>query len=74
MAEKIQKRFPDDPQIKGVLALIDRSPDTGDGWRSVSPRIWPHVQAVPDELVERRDDDGFWIRMTDAGRAVLKYA
>ena len=70
-----QKRFPEDPKVKGMLALIQRSPDRGDGWRSVSKPLWPLVQGVPGELVERREDEsGRWVRMTYAGLAVLKYA
>lgn len=66
--------FPDD-KIKGILSLINRSPDVGDGWRRVSRTVWPHVKDMPDDLAETREDsDGRYIRMTSEGRAVLKYA
>ena len=62
-------------QTKSTLALIQRSPDQGDGWRSVSAACWPLVKDLPIELAEcEPNDDGGRVRMTDSGRAVLHYS
>lgn len=48
-----------------------------DGWAPVSRQIWPLVAKLPDELLEKRtgrDDGGGWVRLTDAGNIVLRYA
>lgn len=63
----------DSERIKGLLALINRSPDQGDGWRNVSDTCWPLVRDMPLELVEI-DADNQRIRMNDKGYAVLTFA
>ena len=61
-------------QIKSTLDLISRSPDRGDGWRSVSGACWPLLENMPGELIELEPGEvGGRARMTDAGRTVLAY-
>ncbi len=62
-----------DLKLKGLLGLIQRSADIGDGWRQVSDVLWPHVQDAPGELVEL-DDIQKRIRLTSEGSAVLTYS
>lgn len=59
---------------KDFLRLLDRSPDRGDGWRSVSETCWPLVEqfGVP-ELIEI-DKDNMRVRLTDSGIAVVHFA
>ncbi len=65
----------DTTQIKNTLALIQRSPDRGDGWRSVSGACWPLLDGIPSDLVETEpSNDGGRVRMTDSGMAVLLYS
>ena len=65
----------DNSEIKSTLALIQRSPDRGDGWRSVSEGCWPLLDGIPSELIEvEPDGNAGRVRMTDAGRAVLTFA
>ena len=62
-------------QIKSTLGLIMRSPDRGDGWRSVSGACWPLLEDMPGELIELEPSEvGGRARMTEAGRTVLLYA
>jgi hypothetical protein len=60
-------------KIIATLRLIERSPDHGKGWRSVSETCWPLMATMPDDLVERPPING-WVRLTDSARAVLKYS
>lgn len=63
--------------LKTLLALIERSPDRGDGWRSASPVIFRGlVKTYPDQsLIEwKENDDGSgFVRLTDKGRTVMPY-
>lgn len=65
------------PEQVRLLRLIERSPDAGEGWRSVSPVLWPHIHLanLPSELVETEDrhDGGGRIRLTEKGDAVMRY-
>lgn len=63
-------------KIRQVLALIDRSPDSGNGWKEVSKQLWPIVQDMPLALVSLRpySGGGGAIRLTESGRAVLEYS
>lgn len=57
-----------------TIKLILRSPDRGDGWRSVSPAIW-RALIVPfehKELIEI-DEPNRRIRLTIKGEAVAEY-
>jgi hypothetical protein len=58
-----------------ILALIDRSPDRGDGWRSVSKVVWPALASLPEDLAEREllDDGTGRVRLTTMGIGVLRY-
>jgi hypothetical protein len=57
------------------LMRLTRRDGDGDGWARVSSVVWPAVGDLPDELVEKRpSDDGGHIRLTEAGRVVLRYS
>lgn len=57
---------------KGFLRLILRSPDKGDGWRSVSATLWPLVSAFKhQELLETKDDN--MVRLSDRGLTIIDY-
>ncbi len=45
------------------------------GWATVSRAVWPAVQALPDDLVEKREapEGRGAVRLTEGGRAVVKY-
>lgn len=46
-----------------------------DGWATVSAVVWPKIEKLPDELVERQStDDGGLVRLTSEGHAVLLYS
>jgi hypothetical protein len=65
----------DNQTIKAALALINRSPDVGGGWRHVSGACRPLLTDVPSSLVEfKTEDDGSMVRMTEEGQAVLMYS
>ncbi len=53
-----------------VLAEAD-----ADGWAEVSSQVWPVAKALPDDLVEKRvEPEGRGaLRLTEGGRAVVKY-
>ncbi len=53
---------------------INRSPDRGDGWRSVSETCWPLIESFgTPELIET-DKDNMRVRLTDKGSAVATFA
>ena len=60
---------------KSFVELLKRSPDTGDGWRSVSPVLASmaaqQAEASP-ELFEY-DSEGSRIRFTAEGAVVARY-
>jgi hypothetical protein len=58
---------------KIMLRLIERSPDTGDGWRPVSKPLWKHVleQSHPD--LTEIDYENHRVRFTLEGTIVMKY-
>ena len=63
-------------QQRDLLRLIQRSPDRGQGWRTVSKVLWPIVKGgLPDDLAEtiETDDGKGSIRLTPRGQAVLDY-
>lgn len=63
-------------QRKAFLQLICRSPDIGDGWRTVSRVIMPLVEKYADQtLIEwTKNDDGTGrVRLTEKGGIVLPY-
>ena len=63
----------DKQKIKNTLQLIARSPDCGEGWRSVSETCWPLVATMPPELLEL-DETNQRCRMTTNGEAVLMFS
>lgn len=64
-----------DERAKQILQLIRRSPDRGDGWRSVSSALWPLVTNAPSDLVELRPSEGGGgsVRLTSDGEAVVRH-
>ena len=62
-------------ETRALLALIQRSDDTGDGWRKVSSQLWPSVQKWGHErLTEfRSDETGNYARLTSEGKTVLDF-
>lgn len=59
---------------KEILRLIQRSPDVGDGWRSVSKVCWKLIEKfTATELVEI-DALNRKVRLTDSGKIVVDFA
>lgn len=65
------------PSARAFLALVERSPDIGGGWRVVSTPIWPLVEAfeAPELIQLQRNISGKGgkVRLTDEATIVLKY-
>lgn len=59
---------------KDTLHLIERSPDRGDGWRVCSSVTWPLITEFPHQELIERNDETLAVRLTEVGRAVVKYA
>jgi len=58
------------------IRLVQRSPDRGDGWRSVSALLWRMVEGFArQELIEReRNEDGTGrVRLNERGNIVAEY-
>lgn len=64
-----------DNEQASLLSLILRSPDHGDGWRSVSPVLWNAlVPRMNDDLVEKEPaTEGGRIRLTERGKIVCDH-
>lgn len=46
-----------------------------DGWAKVSAVVWPLIEKLPDDLLEKRpSDDGGHVKLTDHGETVLFYS
>jgi hypothetical protein len=58
---------------KIMLDLIYRSPDRGDGWRSVSPALWKHVVAQAHSKLTELDHEGHRVRFTADGEILMTY-
>ena len=58
---------------KNMLRLIERSADTGDGWRPISNALWNLVldQAHPD--LTELDHENMRVRFTPKGITVMEY-
>lgn len=55
------------------LKLILRSADIGDGWRQVSPQLWPLVETFKHpELLELKDE-ARQARLSNRGLIVADY-
>jgi hypothetical protein len=61
-------------QDKHFLRLVARSPDRGDGWRTVSETCWPLVEQVGTKELIEVDKDNMRVRLTSDGEAVVLYA
>lgn len=59
----------------GFLRLLLRSPDQGEGWRKVSPVVWPLVeQFTRQEVIETEAaPDGGRVRLSERGRVLVDY-
>ena len=60
----------------GFLRLVQRSPNDGDGWRSVGKMLWPIVIGFKrPELIETEAlPDGMGrVRFSERGEIVLSY-
>lgn len=56
-----------------MLQLLRRSPDRGDGWRSVSDLLWPHtIEHLPPELIEK-DEERKRVRLSERGKIIMDY-
>jgi hypothetical protein len=54
------------------LTQKDAQPD---GWAKVSQAIWPFATKLPDDLVEKRPSgDAGHIRLTEGGKAIVRYS
>jgi hypothetical protein len=58
---------------RNFLRLVIRSPDRGDGWRSVSSHCWPLVEAFTAEELLEVDAEGGRVRLTEKGMTVAEY-
>ena len=62
-----------DDRQRHVLRLADRDADQ-DGWSTVSKTVWPWVQDIPAELLEKvPTKTGGKVRVTPTGKAILQY-
>ena len=64
-------------QQETFMRLVARSPDQGDGWRSVSDMLRPmseNMAAQRPELYETKEVDGkFMIRLSERGIVLAEY-
>lgn len=60
---------------RNILRLIQRSPDNADGWKNVSKLLWPLLNLIRDDLVEKEllADGCGRCRLTERGKIVLEY-
>ena len=62
---------------KSFIRLLLRSPDKGDGWRSVSPTLAKLAETRAEshpELFERRfDETTMFIRLSERGQILADY-
>ncbi|MAN86396.1 MAG: hypothetical protein CL555_05900 [Algoriphagus sp.] len=56
------------------LRLVKRSPDQGDGWRSVSPMLERLVARFTRFFEQERRDDRLFVRLTPEGETLATYA
>jgi|HubBroStandDraft_5_1064220.scaffolds.fasta_scaffold592327_2 hypothetical protein len=64
----------DDGDKRLLRQIVDEM--RSDGWARVSKVVWPVIEKLPDDLVEKkpRDDGSAEVRVTDRGLAVAAYA
>jgi hypothetical protein len=60
---------------KNIVLLIRRSTPGDGGWYSVSNAVWPLLDCMPDELIDRRKNDtgGGTVRLTSKDETVAEY-
>lgn len=56
-----------------ILRLIERSNSDEHGWCTVSNMVFPLLSNIPSELIETKEDDRKFVRLTEQGKIVLKY-
>jgi hypothetical protein len=61
-------------QDRDFLTVLARSPDRGDGWRSVSKTCWQLVEDFAVKELIEVDQPNMRIRLTSDGIAVVKFA
>lgn len=76
MAGTPTRRRPLKQAEKDLLRLVERSPDAGDGWRTVSPLLWSavHKNSRPELLeLEPHSGGGGRVRFTPRAKIALDY-
>lgn len=58
---------------RGLLKLVMRSADIGDGWRQCSDMIYRTLIPHSDPALIERDDTAKRVRMTPEGQTVFKW-
>lgn len=61
-------------QDQDFLKLLLRSPDRGDGWRSVSEACWQLVDSFENKRLLEIDKEQMRVRLTDDGELVAQLA
>ena len=59
---------------KDVLRLVARSPDRGDGWRTVSDVCWPLIESFTAAGLLEIDEHSRRVRLTNSANVLLDYA
>jgi hypothetical protein len=66
------------PAVLNMLRLARTGAEkSADGWAPVSKPVWPLIESIPTDLLERRDGregGGGFCRLTPEGETVLKWA
>lgn len=60
-----------------LLRLVERSPDRGEGWRSVSLTLWPYISEQCGKfpaLFEIEPGNPGRVRLTGKAEAVLRWS
>jgi hypothetical protein len=62
-------------EARGIMRVLGRSPKDTDGWAKVSSIVWPLLEPVPAELMEREGDatNGGRARFTEKGQTIHDY-
>jgi hypothetical protein len=63
-----------DSKDRHILSLVQKGADD-EGWASVSEIVWPVVDSLSLELVEKEKNDvGGRVRLTETGKIVLAWS